>query len=270
MTYTLITGASGGIGQALASKLAAKKHNLVLVARSAEKLALLSQQLQADYGVQVTFIAADLSKPDAPHHIYSKTQKHNWEIDLLVNNAGIGSGGEFATLSLQSELDLLQLNNASLVAMTHLFLQPMRERRKGQIINVASMTAFMPVPYMATYAASKVFVRSFTEALTEECKPYGIDVLLFAPGLTRTNFNEAAGINNEKAVGLSSDYKTADAQTPDEVAQELVEALAAKKRFHVAGSKNRFGARLLTLLPNAMIAQYMASSYQKKLAKTAN
>ena len=267
MTYTLITGASRRIGLALAKKLAEKKHNLLLVARNAEKLAQLSQQLQAQYGIQVAFIAADLTQPEAAQYIYNETQKHRWAVDLLVNNAGIGSGGEFATLSLPSELALLQLNTASLVALTHLFLQPMRERRSGMIINIASMMAFMPVPYMATYAASKVFVRSFTEALTEECKPYGIDVLLFAPGLTRTNFNEAAGINNEKAVGLNADYENAAAQTPEEVAQELVDALQAKKLFHVAGSRNRVGARLLALLPNAMIARYMARTYQKKLAK---
>jgi short-subunit dehydrogenase len=120
---------------------------------------------------------------------------------------------------------------------------------------------------MATYAASKVFVRSFTEALTQECQPYGVDVLLFAPGLTKTNFNEAAGINNEKAVGLNSDYKTAAAQTPEEVAEELVNAWQAKKAFHIAGRRNRWGARLLAVLPNSLIARYMARSYQKKLAK---
>ncbi|UOQ55128.1 SDR family NAD(P)-dependent oxidoreductase [Hymenobacter cellulosivorans] len=267
MTYTLITGASGGIGLALARQLAAQKHNLVLVARNAEKLAQLSHQLQAQYGIQVGCIAADLARPDAAQHIYSETQQHQWNVNLLVNNAGVGSGGEFATLSLPAELELLQLNTASLVALTHLFLQPMRERRSGTIINIASMTAFMPVPYMATYAASKAFVRSFTEALTQECRPYGIDVLLFAPGLTRTNFNEAAGINNEKADGLNSDYTTAPAQTPEEVAKELVNALRAKKPFHVAGRRNRLGARLLACLPNAMIARYVARSYQKQLAQ---
>lgn len=263
----MVTGASGGIGEALVRKLAQRKHNLLLVARNEEKLVQISQQLQDQFGVQVSYVAADLSKPDAPFTIYEQTQKYNWEIDLLINNAGIGSGGEFAQLSLPSELDLLQLNNASLVAMTHLFLNPMRERQHGTIINVASMTAFMPVPYMATYAASKMFVRSFTQALTQECKPYNVHVMLFAPGLTKTNFNESAGINNQKGVGLSSDYETAAAQMPDEVADELVKALDAKEPFHVSGSRNRFGYRMLALLPNAMIARSMASSYRKKLAQ---
>ncbi len=147
MNYTLITGASGGIGEALAVKLAAKKHNLILVARNAEKLARLCTNLQETYGVQANYIAADLTKQGTPFQIFDKTQKENWEIHTLVNNAGIGSGGEFAALNLQTELDLMQLNNASLIAMTHLFLQPMRERKGGKIINVASMAAFIPVPF---------------------------------------------------------------------------------------------------------------------------
>jgi short-subunit dehydrogenase len=264
MKYTLVTGASGGIGEALVRKLAARKHNLVLVARNAEKLAEISKQLQDQYGVQVSFIAADLFKPNAASEIFQETQKQNWEIDLLVNNAGIGSGGEFAMLPLQSELALLQLNNASLIAMTHFFLQPMLAQKSGKIINVASMASFIPVPYMATYAASKAFVRSFTEALTEECKPYHVQVMLFAPGLTKTNFNESAGINNEKGVGLSSDYQTASTQTPEEVADELLKALDAKKHFHVSGSKNRLGARLAAILPNTIITRFMAGSYRKK------
>ncbi|MCF0056368.1 SDR family oxidoreductase [Dyadobacter sp. CY356] len=264
MTYTLVTGASGGIGEALVRKLAARKHNLVLVARNAEKLAEISKQLEDQYKVQVEFIASDLSKPNAATVIFQEIQKQGWKIETLVNNAGIGSGGEFGALSLQSELELLQLNNASLVAMTHLFLQPMLERKSGTIINVASLASFIPVPYMATYAASKAFVRSFTQALTEEYKPYNIHIMLFAPGLTKTNFNESAGINNEKGVGLSSDYKTSSTQTPEEVADELLEALYAKKHFHVSGSRNRFGARLAALLPNTMITRFMAKSYRKK------
>ncbi|MCE7067093.1 SDR family oxidoreductase [Dyadobacter sp. CY326] len=268
MKYTLVTGASGGIGEALVKKLAARQHNLVLVARNAEKLAKITKELQEQHGVQAAYIAADLAKPDAAFQIFAETQKHGWEIDILVNNAGIGSGGEFATLSLQSELDLLQLNNASLLAVTHLFLQPMRERKRGTIINIASMAAFMPVPYMATYAASKAFVRSFTQALTQECIPCNIHVMLFAPGLTKTNFNESAGINNEKGVGLSSDYQTAATQTPEDVADELLQALDANKQFKISGSRNRLGARLATLLPNAMITRVMANSYRKKLGQS--
>jgi len=267
MKYTLVTGASGGIGEALVKKLAKRGNNIIMVARNAEKLAKISTGLQDQFGVHIAFIAADLTRNDAPRQIYEETVKQKWEIDVLVNNAGVGSGGVFADLSLESELDLLQLNNSSLIAMTHFFLQPMRERNHGTIVNVASMAAFMPVPYMATYAASKVFVRSFTEALAEECKPFNVDIMLFAPGLTKTNFNEAAGINNDKGVGLSSDYETAATQTAEEVADELLQAMDAKKLFYISGSKNRMGARLLALIPNIITTRLMASSYRKKIVR---
>ena len=267
MKYTLVTGASGGIGEALVKKLAGRGNNIIMVARNAEKLTKISAELQDQFGVHVAFIAADLTKNDAPRRIYEETVKQKWEIDVLVNNAGVGSGGVFADLSLESELDLLQLNNSSLIAMTHFFLQPMRERNHGTIVNVASMAAFMPVPYMATYAASKVFVRSFTEAIAQECKPFNVGIMLFAPGLTKTNFNEAAGINNDKGVGLSSDYETAATQTAEEVADELLHAIDTKKLFYISGSKNRMGARLLALVPNTITARFMASSYRKKIVR---
>ncbi|MBS7564782.1 SDR family oxidoreductase [Mucilaginibacter sp. Bleaf8] len=265
MEYTLITGASGGIGEALAHGLAARKHNLVLVARSADKLRELHRILTDKYKTDVKFIAADLSKPDAPRQLFDETQKQGLEISMLINNAGIGSSGEFTDIDLNAELSLLQLNITSMVHLSHLYLAKMKKKRKGTLINIASMTAFMPVPYMATYAASKVFVRSFTEALTQEYKPYGIQVMLLSPGLTRTNFNEAAGLNSEKGNALSSDYSNAPTQTPEEVATETLSALDKKKHFHISGSKNRWGMRLLALLPNRMITGFMADSYRKKI-----
>lgn len=265
MKITIITGASGGIGEAVAKRLAERKHALLLVARNAEKLATQCEALKQQYGTDARFIAADLAKPGAAALIYNLVNQQNLEVEMLINNAGIGSGGEFTGISLQSELALIQLNIASLVALTHLFLPGMQQRRSGTIVNVASMTAFMPVPYMATYAASKVFVRSFTEALTQECRPYNIHMLLFCPGLTKTNFNNAAGINNEKGKGLSSDYSTAPSQTPEQVAGELINALDKGKNVAVAGRLNRLAARLTALIPDRMIAGIMARSYRRQL-----
>jgi short-subunit dehydrogenase len=264
MEYTLITGASGGIGKALAHQLAARRHNLLLVARNADKLSTLQRELTGKYQTYVKIITADLSKPDAAQQLFVETQKQGLEISTLINNAGIGSSGEFTDISLSSEHSLLQLNIVSLVTLSHMYLGEMKKKRKGILINVASMTAFMPVPYMATYAASKVFVRSFTEALTQEYKPYDIQVMLLSPGLTRTNFNEAAGLNSEKGNALSSDYSTASTQTPEEVATETLKALDKNKHFHISGRKNRWGMRILALLPNKMITKFMADSYRKK------
>jgi uncharacterized protein len=262
MKRALITGASSGIGQALAQKLAARNYNLVLIARSAEKLASLCQQLTNQFGIQAQFIVADLRDPQAAEAIFEETQKRNWAIDLLINNAGIGSGGEFSQLSLKDELALLQLNNAALVAMTHLFLPQMQARKSGTIINVASMAAFVPVPYMAVYAASKVFVRSFTEAIAQECKPYNLHVMLLCPGLTKTNFNQAAGIDNEKGKALT---EGANLQTADEVAEEAMKGLDQKKQRVVSGLGNRVSANMTALLPNRLIAKQMAASYRRRM-----
>ena len=263
MKATLITGASGGIGEAIALKLATRKQNLVLVARNESKLKTLAEQLTRQHSISVEYISADLSKADAPQKIFNETQKRKLTIEMLINNAGIGSGGEFSELSLPSELAMLQLNISSLVALTHLFLQEMKTHQKGTIINVASMASFIPVPYMTTYAASKVFVRHFTQALTQECKPYQVHVMLLCPGLTKTNFNNAAGIDSEVGKRLGAEYNSAT-QTPEQVAAELLNALDKKKHYLVSGRLNRLAAWVSALLPNAFLAQSFARSYQKK------
>lgn len=263
MKTSLITGASGGIGEALALKLAERKHNLLLIARNAEKLEKQCKQLAGKFGINAQYIVADLAKPETAEVVFAETQQRGLEVQMLINNAGIGSGGAFSELSLKSELDMLELNISSLVALTHLFLPQMQHRRSGTIINVASMAAFMPIPYMATYAASKAFVRSFTEAITEECRPDNIHVMLLCPGLTKTNFNHAAGIENEKGKGLNTDSDSA--QTPEQVADEALKGLDKRKHFVVSGTKNRFGANMLALFPNALIARNFAKSYRNKL-----
>jgi short-subunit dehydrogenase len=265
MKVTLITGASGGIGEAIVNRLAERNQNLVLVARNSEKLEKQCRKLKERFGISAQFIACDLSKPKAAFEIFEEIQIRNLEIEMLINNAGIGSGGEFVSISLKSEVDLLQLNILSLVALTHLFLPSMMKERSGTIVNIGSMAAFMPVPYMATYAASKAFVRSFTQALTQECAPYNLKVLLFCPGLTKTNFNSSAGIENEKAIGLSSDYNNSPAQTPQQVADELLRALDKGKHFAISGRLNRISAAILTLLPNTFITSNIARMYRKRL-----
>lgn len=264
MKTVLITGASGGIGEALAYKLAERKHNLLLVARNVEKLENQCRQLIEKFGVDVQFIAADLAKPDTAKYIFEETQQRGLEIEMLINNAGIGSGGVFTELSLQSELDLIQLNDSSLVALTHLFLPQMQQRKSGTIINVASIAAFMPIPYMTTYAASKAFVRSFTQAIAAECKPYNIHVMLLCPGLTKTNFNKAAGIADDKGKALGADYNSFT-QTPEQVADEALKALDKRKYSIVSGRMNRLATKMIALIPNTIITSNFAKSYRKKM-----
>lgn len=265
MKITLITGASGGIGKAIALKLAERKQNLMLVARNEPTLKTLADQLAKQYAISVEYIAADLSKAGEAQKVFEETKNRRLTVEMLINNAGIGSGGEFSELALQSELDMLQLNISSLVALTHLYLQEMKERKSGTIINVASMASFIPIPYMTSYSASKVFVRHFTQALTQEAKPHNIHVMLLCPGLTKTNFNNAAGIENEIGKGLNAEY-SASTQSPEQVADELLNALDKRKHYIVSGRMNRIAARLSALLPNAFLAKLFAVSYRKRMS----
>lgn len=265
MKVSLISGASGGIGEAIAHKLAGRKHNLLLVSRNADKLGTQCKQMAEKYGINVQFIASDLAKPETAEQVYTETKQRGLEVEMLINNAGIGSGGEFSELALKSELEMLQLNISSLVALTHLFLQEMKARNSGTIINVASMASFIPIPYMTTYSASKVFVRHFTQALTQECKPYNVHVMLLCPGLTKTNFNNAAGIDGEVGQRLNAEYNSSTPlQTPEQVAEELLTALVKKKDYIVSGRMNRMASFLSALLPNAFLAKSFARSYRKK------
>src|SRR6476659_5360419 len=192
MNTTLITGASSGIGAAFARKLAARGRNVLLVARSEDKLIALCNELGRLTSIRAQYVALDLQQPDAAAQLFEETKKRELEIEMLINNAGFGSMGDFVKLDLDRELEIIQLNITALVALTHRFLQPMRERKRGTIINVASTAGFQAVPYMATYAATKAFVLSFSEALWEENRPYGILVMALCPGVTETGFFEAS------------------------------------------------------------------------------
>ena len=182
MNTTLITGASSGIGAAFARKLAARGRNVLLVARSEDKLVTLCNELGRTSGIRAQYFAIDLLEPDAPEQLLQETQRRDLLIDMLVNNAGFGSMNDFVKLDLARELEMIDLNVKSLVALTHRFLGPMRERKQGTILNVASTAGFQPVPYMATYAATKAFVLSFSEALWEENREHGVHVMALCPG----------------------------------------------------------------------------------------
>lgn len=262
MKVTLITGATSGIGEALALQLADKKHNLLLIGRNEQKLKYLCDVLANKNKIETHYIVADLNQPDAPNYIYTESQKKNLVVNRLVNNAGIGSSGEFVKNNLHAELEIMQINNVSLVALCHLFLPHMIANKEGNIINVGSMASFFPSPYMSVYAASKMFVLSFTEALTEECRPYGINVMLFCPGLTTSNFMNTTANNNKWGKVLTAGANT---QTPDQVASEMVLSLERKKTFHVSGWRNALAAKAMALMPNTTIAKLFAESKRKQM-----
>ena len=258
MNTTLITGASSGIGEAFARRLAAEGRDVLLVARSEDKLIALCNELGLNHNIRAQYFVADLSLPDSPSRLLEETRGRNLEIDLLINNAGFGSMGEFGQLDLERELNMIDLNVRSLVELTHLFLQPMRERKRGSIINVASTASFQPVPFMATYAATKAFVLSFTEALWEENRPYGIKVMALCPGVTETDFFAASRMKRPPARLV---------QTSEEVVDVALRALKREKNSVISGWPNRMTVLTERLVPRALILRAIGAIMRPYLEK---
>jgi len=246
MNTALITGASSGIGEVFARKLAARGRNVLLVARSEDKLITLCNELGRSNSIRAQYVALDLSEPDAPERLFAEAEKRGLSIDLLVNNAGFGSMGDFSKLDLARELNMIDLNIKSLVDLTWKFLAPMRERKQGAIINVASTAAFQAVPFMATYAATKAFVLSFSEALWEENRLYGIKVMALCPGVTETNFFEAARGKKPPA---------RVAQTPEEVVETALKGLDRSKSHIISGWTNFMMTQSERLAPRSLVTR---------------
>lgn len=246
MNTTLITGASTGIGTAFARKLAARGRNVFLVARSEDKLINLCNELGRLTSIRAQYLALDLQQPDAAATLFEETKKRELEIEMLINNAGVGSMGDFVKLDLDRELEMIQLNISAIVALTHRFLEPMRERRRGTIINVASTAGFQAVPYMATYAATKAFVLSFSEALWEENRLHGIHVMALCPGVTDTNFFDASQIERPPLRTI---------HTPEEVVETALRALHRNKSTVISGWTNWFTIEAERFLPRSFISK---------------
>lgn len=256
MNTTLITGASSGIGAAFARKLAARGRNVLLVARSEDKLITLCNELGRMSGIRAHYFTLDLQKPDAAAELLEETKRRELIIDMLVNNAGFGSMGDFPRLDLARELEMIDLNVKSLVDLTHRFLWPMRERGQGTIINVASTAGFQPVPYMATYAATKAFVLSFSEALWEENRQYGIHVMALCPGVTDTNFFAAARIRRPPMRTI---------ETPEEVVDTALRALGHKKQSVISGWANWFAVEAERFVPRSFVTKIAGKAIRSQL-----
>ena len=246
MNITLITGASSGIGEVFARKLAARGRSVLLVARSEDKLITLCNELGRSNNVRAQYIAIDLSQPESAARLFEEVEQRGLSVEMLINNAGFGSMGDFAKLDLARELNMIDLNIKSLVELTHRFLQPMIARKQGTIINVASTAAFQPVPFMATYAATKAFVLSFSEALWEENRTRGIQVMALCPGVTETNFFEAA--HGQKPPARV-------AQTPEEVVDTALRGLAQNRSHIISGWTNYFMTQSERLVPRSLITR---------------
>ena len=255
MNTTLITGASSGIGAAFARKLAARGRNVFLVARSEDKLIALCNELGRLTSIRAQYLALDLRHPDAGAQLLEETQKRELEIEMLINNAGFGSMGDFVKLDPNHELEMLQLNIRALVDLTHRFLGPMRDRKRGTIINVASTAAFQAVPYMATYAATKAFVLSFSEALWEENRSHGVHVMALCPGVTETNFFEAARIDRPPMRTI---------QTAEEVVETALRALPREKSTVISGWTNFITVEAERFFPRSFVVKVAGKALRSR------
>lgn len=259
MKVTLITGASSGIGEAFARRLAAEKHDLVLVARSEKALHELCDELMLAHKITAHYVVLDLTDHHADQVLLDEIERHKFEVHWLINNAGFGSVGDFATLDGDRELQMIDLNVRSLVAVTHRFLPKMRERKGGVIINVSSAAGFQPIPFMATYAATKAFVTSFSEAIAEENRPFGIQVLALCPGSTKTNFFKASNIDRP--------IQVKGQQTAEEVVETALRAVKKGQIRVVSGFANKMGALLGTLVPTTLTNRVMAKALRPRFQK---
>lgn len=252
--WALVTGASAGIGVALAEELARGGTNLVLTARRKDRLDALSQRLAATYKIQTQVFPADLADPDAPEKIFAFTRDKGIEVELLINNAGFGKYGEFRSVPKEPLLDMVQVNCSAVVHLTHLFVQDMVARHRGDILILASTASFQAVPYISTYAATKAFDLLFAEGLAEELKPYGIRVCALCPGSTESEFHVVAG--QAKYIHR--------AETAQKVARTGLKALAAGKSYVISGLGNYLGAHGERLVPRRFVTRTAARMFKPK------
>jgi short-subunit dehydrogenase len=242
----LVTGASSGIGRELAKTFAADGSRLVLLARKRHALQDLAEELRKTYKAQSEVFTADLAEPAAPQRIFEHLQANGTRVDVLINNAGFGAQGRFVELPLQRQLEMIQVNVASLTHLTALLLPGMIERRRGGILNVASTAAFQPGPGMAVYYATKAFVLSFTEAVAEEVRGRGLTVCALCPGPTRTHFAEAAGAHFSRRF-------TKGAMSAEAVARAGHRSFRSGQVVAIPGFRNRLLAFCVRLGPRALV-----------------
>lgn len=241
--YTIITGASSGIGYEMAKILASKNYNLILVARNFERLQDIRDAFKAKYNIKVKIYRKDLSLSANAEALYLEIKKENLEVEYLINNAGVGNYGHFLETSLQEELNMIELNISSLVVLTKLFSQDMVKRGSGSIMNVASLLSFLPFPYYSVYSASKSFVLAFSETLNAELEGTGVMVKALCPGPIDTGFTTSE-------MSTTNAYKVNKPVSPEFVATEGIKLLLNKKTKKIIGFNNWFISNLPRITPD--------------------
>lgn len=253
--WAVVTGASAGIGVALATQLAEGGTHLLLTARRNDRLEALASELKSRYKVQTEVCVADLAQPDAPEQIYNFAKQKDLAIALLVNNAGFGQYGELAEVATQRLVDMVQVNCTAVVHLTRLFVPDMIARHRGDILILASTASFQAVPYISTYAATKAFDLFFAEGLAEELKPHGIRVCALCPGSTESEFHAVAG---------QEQFTAKHQETAEKVARTGLTALAAGKSYVISGLGNYLGAHSQRLVPRRTVARVAANMFRPR------
>jgi short-subunit dehydrogenase len=249
----LVTGASSGIGAEFARQLAGRGYDLVLVARRKDRLDAVAEEVSAANGVQTEVIEADLSKKAGVASVVERLNQG--DITVLVNNAGFGTAGEFARLPIGREMEEIDLNIGALTKLSHGALAPMIEKKHGTIINVGSTGSFQPVPNMASYAATKAYVLSFSEALHEEARPHGVTVTCLCPGVVMTEFQQVAKVDAEKIPSMG-------VLTPDKVVAAALKGAARGKAIVVPGGMNQAGVGLAKFAPRFLTRKVSGSMFK--------
>lgn len=243
----LVTGASMGLGAEFARLLAADGHDLVLVARSEDRLRSVQREIEGLHGAAVRLIVKDLGRPAAPAEIFEELRSAGVEVDVLVNNAGFGGYGIFHESDLPNDLDMLQVNVTALTHLTHLFLRGMVSRRRGTILNIASTAAFQPGPLQSVYYATKAYVLSFTEALANELRGTGVTATVVCPGPTPTGFQARANVGNLRGLRLLMRMSAED------VARVGYAAMKKGRVVVIPGALNRIVAFLVRFFPRRLV-----------------
>ena len=260
MSYALVTGASRGIGRAIALQLAQRGYDLLLVARSEEQLTALAQEISQKHQHQAHVLALDLAAPGAAETVAAWATSHTEQLAVLVNNAGYGLWGRFEQLSLAEQQNMLQLNMALPVALTHALLPALHRVPNAYVLNVASTAAYQAVPSLALYAASKAFLLSFSRGLRYELKTTNVSVSCLSPGATTTSFADRAGMGAELQATANKVSMTAEA-----VAEAAVAGLLAGVAEIIPGVLNKVSAGLTSIVPKGLVEKIAAGIYEKYL-----
>jgi uncharacterized protein len=250
-SFALVTGASQGLGEVFARALAARKQNVILVARSRDKLESLASELKESQSVLAEALEFDLTSSAAGARLAQQLRDRKLGLSLLVNNAGFGVRGEFRRLTLQRQLEMLQLNNAAVVELTHSLLPLLMEHAHAGIINVSSTAAFQPIPYASLYAATKSFVMSFSLGLQEELRASGVSVVTLCPGRIRANAYSADGKNGNRKFGFVY-------QSSEDVVREALKSLASGGGLVIPGFVNKLSVFAQRVIPRRTVPRLVA------------